>query len=109
MQTMMAFPGQVLMGCNLGERPVPYLPDFLEWLADALVSVRNRIRRLLYLRLADDRALFAGCVTAGALRFNVVSFLLAVLTAVVAPLPVRRCLALAAGVRTFHDEPPSAN
>jgi L-alanine-DL-glutamate epimerase-like enolase superfamily enzyme len=30
MQTMMAFPGQVLMEYNLGERPVPYLPDFLE-------------------------------------------------------------------------------
>jgi galactonate dehydratase len=30
MHTMMAFPGQVLMEFNLGERPVPYLPDFLE-------------------------------------------------------------------------------
>ena len=30
MQTMMAFPGQVLMEYNLGERPVPYLPEFLE-------------------------------------------------------------------------------
>ena len=30
MQTMMAFPGQVLMEYNQGERPVPYLPDFLE-------------------------------------------------------------------------------
>ena len=26
----MAFPGQVLMEYNLGERPVPYLPEFLE-------------------------------------------------------------------------------
>ena len=30
MQTMMAFPGQVLMEYNLGERPVPYLSEFLE-------------------------------------------------------------------------------
>ena len=30
MHTMMAFPGQVLMEFNLGERPVPYLPEFLE-------------------------------------------------------------------------------
>jgi galactonate dehydratase len=30
MHTMMAFPGQVLMEYNLGERPVPYLPEFLE-------------------------------------------------------------------------------
>ena len=30
MQTMMAFPGQVLMEYNLGDRPVPYLPEFLE-------------------------------------------------------------------------------
>ena len=30
MQTIMAFPGQVLMEYNLGERPVPYLPEFLE-------------------------------------------------------------------------------
>jgi galactonate dehydratase len=30
MHTMMAFPGQVLMEYNQGERPVPYLPDFLE-------------------------------------------------------------------------------
>jgi galactonate dehydratase len=30
MQTMMAFPGQVLMEYNLGDRRVPYLPEFLE-------------------------------------------------------------------------------
>jgi len=30
MQTMMAFPGQVLMEYNQGERPVPYLSEFLE-------------------------------------------------------------------------------
>jgi L-alanine-DL-glutamate epimerase-like enolase superfamily enzyme len=30
MHTMTAFPGQVLMEFNQGERPVPYLPDFLE-------------------------------------------------------------------------------
>jgi L-alanine-DL-glutamate epimerase-like enolase superfamily enzyme len=30
MHTMMAFPGQVLMEYNQGERPVPYLPEFLE-------------------------------------------------------------------------------
>jgi L-alanine-DL-glutamate epimerase-like enolase superfamily enzyme len=30
MHTMMAFPGQVLMEYNLGSRPVPYLPEFLE-------------------------------------------------------------------------------
>jgi len=30
MQTMMAFPGQVLMEYNQGERPVPYLHEFLE-------------------------------------------------------------------------------
>jgi L-alanine-DL-glutamate epimerase-like enolase superfamily enzyme len=30
MHTMMAFPGQVLMEFNQHERPVPYLPDFLE-------------------------------------------------------------------------------
>ena len=30
MQTLMAFPGQVLMEYNQGERPVPYLPEFLE-------------------------------------------------------------------------------
>ena len=30
MHTMMSFPGQVLMEFNLGERPVPYLPEFLE-------------------------------------------------------------------------------
>jgi L-alanine-DL-glutamate epimerase-like enolase superfamily enzyme len=30
MQTMMAFPGQVLMEYNLGDRPVPYMPEFLE-------------------------------------------------------------------------------
>ena len=30
MHTMMAFPGQVLMEYNQGERPVPYLADFLE-------------------------------------------------------------------------------
>ena len=28
--TMMAFPGQVLMEYNQGERPVPYMPEFLE-------------------------------------------------------------------------------
>jgi galactonate dehydratase len=31
MQTMMAFPGQVLMEFNLHDRPVPYLPEFLEF------------------------------------------------------------------------------
>ena len=30
MHTMMAFPGQVLMEYNQGERPVPYMPAFLE-------------------------------------------------------------------------------
>jgi len=30
MHTMMAFPGQVLMEYNQGERPVPYLAEFLE-------------------------------------------------------------------------------
>ena len=30
MHTMMAFPGQVLMEYNLGDRPVPYIPEFLE-------------------------------------------------------------------------------
>ena len=30
MHTMMAFPGQVLMEYNQGDRPVPYLPEFLE-------------------------------------------------------------------------------
>ena len=30
MHTMMAFPGQVLMEYNLGDRPVPYLPEFLD-------------------------------------------------------------------------------
>jgi galactonate dehydratase len=30
MHTMIAFPGQVLMEYNLGERPVPYLSEFLE-------------------------------------------------------------------------------
>jgi galactonate dehydratase len=30
MQTMMAFPGQVLMEYNQGDRPVPYMPEFLE-------------------------------------------------------------------------------
>jgi L-alanine-DL-glutamate epimerase-like enolase superfamily enzyme len=30
MHTMMAYPGQVLMEYNQGERPVPYMPDFLE-------------------------------------------------------------------------------
>jgi L-alanine-DL-glutamate epimerase-like enolase superfamily enzyme len=30
MQTMMAFPGQVLMEYNLGDRAVPYMPEFLE-------------------------------------------------------------------------------
>lgn len=30
MHTMMAFPGQVLMEYNQDERPVPYLPEFLE-------------------------------------------------------------------------------
>jgi L-alanine-DL-glutamate epimerase-like enolase superfamily enzyme len=30
MHTMMAFPGQVLMEYNLGERGVPYMPEFLE-------------------------------------------------------------------------------
>jgi L-alanine-DL-glutamate epimerase-like enolase superfamily enzyme len=30
MHTMMAFPGQMLMEYNQGERPVPYMPDFLE-------------------------------------------------------------------------------
>jgi L-alanine-DL-glutamate epimerase-like enolase superfamily enzyme len=30
MHTMMAFPGQVLMEYNYGERPVDYLPEFLE-------------------------------------------------------------------------------
>ena len=30
MQTMMAFPGQVLVEYNQGERPVPYMPEFLE-------------------------------------------------------------------------------
>ena len=29
MHTMMAFPGQVLMEYNQGERPVPYMPEFL--------------------------------------------------------------------------------
>src|SRR4051812_44587483 len=31
MHTMMAFPGQVLMEYNQGERPVPYLPNFLDF------------------------------------------------------------------------------
>jgi galactonate dehydratase len=31
LQTMMAFPGQVLMEFNQHDRPVPYLPDFLEF------------------------------------------------------------------------------
>ena len=31
MQTMMAFPGQVLMEFNQHDRPVPYLPDFLDF------------------------------------------------------------------------------
>ncbi len=30
MHTMMAFPGQVLMEYNQGDRPVPYMPEFLE-------------------------------------------------------------------------------
>src|SRR5687767_5876871 len=30
MHTMMAFPGQVLVEYNQGERPVPYMPEFLE-------------------------------------------------------------------------------
>jgi galactonate dehydratase len=30
LHTMMAYPGQVLMEFNQGERPVPYLPEFLE-------------------------------------------------------------------------------
>jgi galactonate dehydratase len=30
LHTMMAFPGQVLMEYNQGERPVPYMPEFLE-------------------------------------------------------------------------------
>ena len=30
MHAMMAFPGQVLMEYNQGERPVPYMPEFLE-------------------------------------------------------------------------------
>ena len=30
MHTMMAFPGQVLMEYSQGERPVPYMPEFLE-------------------------------------------------------------------------------
>jgi L-alanine-DL-glutamate epimerase-like enolase superfamily enzyme len=30
MQTMTAFPGQVLMEYNQGDRPVPYMPEFLE-------------------------------------------------------------------------------
>jgi L-alanine-DL-glutamate epimerase-like enolase superfamily enzyme len=30
MHTMMAFPGQVLMEYNQGDRPVPYMPDFLD-------------------------------------------------------------------------------
>jgi galactonate dehydratase len=30
MHTMMAFPGQVLMEYNQGERPIPYLPEFLD-------------------------------------------------------------------------------
>ena len=31
MQTMTAFPGQVLMEFNLHDRPVPYLPEFLDF------------------------------------------------------------------------------
>jgi L-alanine-DL-glutamate epimerase-like enolase superfamily enzyme len=31
MHTMMAFPGQVLMEFNQHDRPVPYLPDFLDF------------------------------------------------------------------------------
>ena len=31
MQTMMAFPGQVLMEFNLHDRGVPYLPEFLDF------------------------------------------------------------------------------
>jgi L-alanine-DL-glutamate epimerase-like enolase superfamily enzyme len=30
MHTMMAFPGQVLMEYNQGDRPVPYMPEFLD-------------------------------------------------------------------------------
>jgi L-alanine-DL-glutamate epimerase-like enolase superfamily enzyme len=30
MHTMMAFPGQALMEYNLGDRPVPYMPEFLD-------------------------------------------------------------------------------
>lgn len=33
MQTMMAFPGQVLMEFNQHDRPVPYMPEFLEYRA----------------------------------------------------------------------------
>jgi L-alanine-DL-glutamate epimerase-like enolase superfamily enzyme len=64
MQTMMAFPGQVLMEYNQGERPVPYLPEFLEcrngkvWPNDRReLGVTVDERQLVFVEAIAERAL----------------------------------------------------
>jgi hypothetical protein len=47
--------------------------------------------------------LLAVRVTAGAMRFGVIAFLLAVLAAVIAPATICGCRALTAGVCAFHS------
>ena len=62
MHTMMAFPGQVLMEYNQGDRPVPYMPDFLDckngkvWPNDRPRPGRERRRKAAHLRRGDDRS-----------------------------------------------------
>src|SRR5262245_53846042 len=60
----------------------------------AIIGVRSRTR-LLAVRMA-----------ARAVRFRVVTCVLAVLTAVLAPFAIRWNAAFTAGMRTFHDDPP---
>ena len=61
---MMAFPGQVLMEYNYGERPVPYLPEFLEcrngkvWPNDRPgLGVTVDLKQLTFVEEIHDRAL----------------------------------------------------
>ena len=75
MHTMMAFPGQVLMEYNQGERPVPYMPEFLEcrngkvWPNDRPGSWRERRRKAAHLHRGDDRRR-AGDYSPAARRFT---------------------------------------
>src|SRR5262252_6716363 len=63
MHTMMAFPGQVLMEYNQGERPVPYMPEFLECRNG---KVWPNERPGLGVRIDERQLAFVEAVTEGA-------------------------------------------